>query len=95
MQVEALNSLPEPLELEPVSGPTSGPGTQLYIWRLLVERPDLDAYDVTKRSQGTCSATGCEERAILEVTRPHARHGTWTRALCESHALKYRRRYQF
>ena len=91
--MEALNSPPEPLELEPVSGPTSKPGTQLYSWRLLAERPDLDQYDVTKRAQGVCSATGCDARAVLEVTRPHARHGTWTRALCEEHAVKFRRHH--
>jgi hypothetical protein len=69
-------------------------GTQLYIrWRLLAERPDLDRYDVTKRARAVCSAVGCEERAILEVTLPHARHGTWTRALCEDHAVKFRRQY--
>ncbi len=67
-------------------------GTRLYgTWRLLGERPDLDRFDVTKRARYVCSAVNCEERAVLEVTRPHARFGTWTRALCEDHALRFRR----
>jgi len=66
-------------------------GTRLYIWRLVAERPEFDRYDVTKRAQGICSAVNCEERALLEVTLPHARHGEWTRALCEDHAIKFRR----
>lgn len=70
------------------------PSAGVYSWRLYAEalRDDPSTvYRMTKAAAGVCSACDCEEPALVLVTTPHARHGTWERGLCVDHLTAFRR----
>lgn len=78
---------PEPLAVD---------GRRRTRWQWITDDPDdllRSGWQDSKRGRGTCSACSCDAPAAVEVTRPHGRWGTWTRALCLHHAIIGRRRW--